>query len=225
MKANQIKKQSTVLDSKPILYFLSDIKKNQIDFKIDKNSTLIFLSNDKNNINKNIKFNIKKNCVLKVYFIDLIQNSNHYFNIIFNNEFNCKSYFFAKLFASENGNSFIDIKSNVKKNHFNVTTEQEIKGFLFSNNAKITAIPSLIIDTNKINAAHSVNIGYVNKDFIFYLETKGFNYKQAINTIIENEISILKDTYYNSKKHRINAYQQAKLTINKMLNNRKKYDR
>ena len=225
MKKNQIKRRSIALDSKPILYYLNNIKNNNVNLEINKNSTLVFLSINKNSINKNIKFDIKKNCVLKAYFIDLIQNSNHHFNIILNNESNCKSYLFAKLFASKNGNGFMDVKSNAKKNDFNITTKQEIKGFLFSNSAKITVIASLVIDTNKINATHSVNIGHINKDFIFYLESKGFDYKQAINTIVENEISILKSTYYNSKKHRIDAYQQAKLTINKMLNNGSKYDR
>ena len=219
MKKTQTKNHSIVLNFKPSFYFLDNIKNQKIDLKIDKNSTVVFLSMSKNSFDKNITFTIKKNCILKAYLIDLIKDSNHAFNIILNNESNCKSFLFAKIFASKNGEGSINVVSNVKQNNNNVTTEQEIKGFLLSDSAKINTIPSLVIDTNKINASHSVNIGRLNKDFIFYLESKGFDHKQAVNAIIENEISILKNTYYNSKKHKIDAYQDVKLTINKMLNN------
>ncbi len=219
MKKTQTKNHSIVLNFKLSFYFLHNIKNQKIDLKIDKNSTVVFLSMSKSSFDKNITFTIKKNCILKVYLIDLIKNSNHTFNIILNNESNCKSFLFAKIFASKNGEGSINVVSNVKQNNNNVTTEQEIKGFLLSDSAKINTIPSLVIDTNKINASHSVNIGHLNKDFIFYLESKGFDHMQAVNAIIENEISILKNTYYNSKKQKIDAYQDVKLTINKMLNN------
>ncbi len=219
MKKAQTKNHSVVLNFNSFFYFLDNFKNKNIDLRIDKDSTFVFLSMSKNSFDKNITFTIKKNCTLKAYLIDLVENSNHTFSITLNNESNCRSFLFAKIFASKNSEGSINITSNVKRNNNNVTTEQDIKGFLLSNSAKINTIPSLVIDTNKINASHSVNIGHLNKDLIFYLESKGFDRKQAVNAIIENEISILKNTYYNSKKHRIDAYQDVKSTINKMLNN------
>ena len=214
----------TATNSKMIFSFLDDIKDDDINFNIKTNTSFIFLSLSKNDIDKKITFNIGKNVTTKIYLLDLIETRHHNFHVILNNATNCQSYLFAKLFAGKAGNTCLDVVANVKRNCENVTTDQEIKGFLLSKDAKIIAIPSLVVDTNKIKASHSLNIGYLNKDSIFYLQTKGFDYTQAVNTIIESEISILKNNFYINKKRKVDAYEQMKLEINKILT-RSKNDR
>lgn len=214
----------TATNSKMIFCLLDDIKDKNINFKIKTNTSFIFLSLSKKNIDKKIIFDIAKNINIKIYLLDLIETCHHNFHVVLNNSTNCQSYLFAKLFAGKTGNTCLDVVANVKRNCENVTTDQEIKGFLLSKDAKIIAVPSLVVDTNKIKASHSVNIGYLNKDSIFYLQTKGFDYKQAVNTIIESEISILKNNFCINKKRKVEAYKQTKSTINKMLT-RSKNDR
>lgn len=223
MSKNQ-KNTLTATNSKMIFYLLDDIKDDDINFNIKTNASFIFLSLSKNDIDKKISFNIRKNVTTKIYLLDLIETCHHNFHVILNNAANSQSYLFAKLFVGKAGNTSLDVVANVKRNCENVTTDQEIKGFLLSKDAKIIAIPSLAVDTNKIRASHSVNVGYLNKDSIFYLQTKGFDYKQAVNTIIESEISILKNNFYVNKKRKVDAYEQMKLAINKMLT-RSKNDR
>ena len=149
----------------------------------------------------------------------MIQKSNHNFKITLNHNSDSKTFLYAKVFASKKSSCNIDVQATVTKNEYHVITNQEINGFLFADDASITAIPSLIIDNNQINASHSLNVSYLNKENIFYLQTRGFSYKQAVNILIENEISVLKNTYYNSKKHKIDIYKTVKKQISKMLEN------
>ena len=205
--------------SKKLFVFDSESKIKNSNFKIDKNSTLVFVSFNKQNLDQNLNFFVSKNCELKVYLIHLIQKSNHNFKITLNHDSDSKTFLYAKVFASKKSSCNIDVQDKITKNEYHVITNQEINGFLFADDASITAIPSLIIDNNQINASHSLNVSYLNKENIFYLQTRGFSYKQAVNILIENEISVLKNTYYNSKKHKIDIYKTVKKQINKMLEN------
>lgn len=216
MSKNQ-KDKLTATDSKLVFCLLDNVKDKKINYKIKTNTSFVFLSLSQKNADKIITFDMEKNTTTQIYLLDLIETSHHSYHVILNNATNSQSYLFAKLFAGKTGNVSLDVVANVKRNCVNVTTDQEIKGFLLSKDAKIVAVPSLVIDTNKIKASHSVNIGYINKDSVFYLQTKGFDYKQAVNTIIESEISILKNNFYMNKKRKIDAYKQMKWAINKML--------
>ena len=220
MKKIEAKKQLTHTNSNQKLFVFSDkLKTKDFNFEIKNNSTVIFVSYKKQELDKNLNFLVNKNCELKIYLIDLIKQSNHNFKITLNHDSDSKTFFYAKVFASKKSNSNIDVQAIVRKNKYHVVTKQEINGFLFADDASITAIPTLIIDNNQIDASHSLNVSYLNKENIFYLQTRGFNYKQAVNILIENEISILKNTYYNSKGRKIDIYKTIKKQINKMLGN------
>ena len=220
MKKLKAKKQLIHTNSNQKLFvFDSESKTKNFNFKIDNSSTLIFVSYKKKNLDINLNFFVGKNCELKIYLIDLIEQSKHNFTITLNHDSDSKTFFYAKVFASKNGSSNIDVQATVRKNEYHIVTNQEINGFLFADDASITAIPSLIIDNNQITASHSLNVSYLNKENIFYLQTRGFNYKQAVNILIENEISILKDSYYNSKERKIDIYKTVKKQISKMLGN------
>ena len=216
MSKNQ-KGKLTAIDSNLVFCLLDDVKDKKINYKIKTNTSFIFLSLSKCDVDKEIIFDIEKNTTAKIYLLGLAKTCQHNFHVVLNSTANSQSYLFAKIFTGKKGNASLDVVANVKRNCVNVTTDQEIKGFLLSNDAKIIAIPSLVVDTNKIKASHSVNIGYLNKDSIFYLQTKGFDYKQAVNTIIESEICILKNNFYMYKNRRVEAYKQMKLAISKML--------
>lgn len=220
MKKTKTKKQLIHTNSsKKLFVFESESKIKNSNFKINKNSTLVFVSFNKQNLDQNLNFFVSKNCELKVYLIDLIQKSNHNFKITLNHDSDSKTFLYAKVFASKKSSCNIEVQATVTKNKYHVITNQEINGFLFADDASVTAIPSLIIDNNQINASHSLNVSYLNKENIFYLQTRGFSYKQAVNILIENEISVLKNTYYNSKKHKIDIYKTVKKQISKMLEN------
>ena len=220
MKKLKAKKQLIHTNSNQKLFvFDGESKTKNFNFKIDNNSTLIFVSYKKTNLDLNLNFFVGKNCELKIYLIDLIEQSKHNFTIKLNHDSDSKTFFYAKVFASKNSSSNIDVQATVRKNEYHIVTNQEINGFLFADDASITAIPSLIIDNNQISASHSLNVSHLNMENIFYLQTRGFNYKQAVNILIENEISILKYCYYNSKERKIDIYKTVKKQISKMLGN------
>jgi Fe-S cluster assembly scaffold protein SufB len=43
----------------------------------------------------------------------------------------------------------------------------------------------MLINTNKINASHEVNIGSINKEKKFYLMSKGMSEKESINLLLK----------------------------------------
>ncbi len=57
--------------------------------------------------------------------------------------------------------------------------KQSIQGLLLSDEAKISGNPNLIIDSNKIKANHKLSIGCFNKDYLFYIMSKGISEQNA----------------------------------------------
>lgn len=74
-------------------------------------------------------------------------------------------------------------------------SKQTLIGVLLSDQAKILGEPNLKINSLNVNAKHSLRIGTLDKDEIFYLLTKGLPLEEAkqilINAIVTKLISNL----------------------------------
>ncbi len=68
---------------------------------------------------------------------------------------------------------------------------QSIKGFLLSDQAKISGLPLLNIETNEIVATHGLAIGSLNKEQMFYLMTKGFSFDQVKQILLLSQFQTL----------------------------------
>lgn len=77
------------------------------------------------------------------------------------------------------------VESNIKQNKVN----QQILGLILSPKARITGQPNLKIDTDEILAKHSLNIGSLNKEELFYLQTKGISKNEAQRLIISGLVN------------------------------------
>ncbi len=63
---------------------------------------------------------------------------------------------------------------------------QENKTILWSDTAKAQSIPSLEVKTNDVQCAHGSAIGYLNKEHIWYAQTRGMSILQAQQLLLKS---------------------------------------
>lgn len=98
-------------------------------------------------------------------------------------------------YANDNANIKIISNVDVELKTIDNKSKQTLIGVLLSDQAKILGEPNLKINSLNVNAKHSLRIGTLDKDEIFYLLTKGLPLEQAkqilINAIVTKLISNL----------------------------------
>jgi Fe-S cluster assembly protein SufD len=67
----------------------------------------------------------------------------------------------------------------VKKMAYDTNAGQENKTILCSDRARAVSIPALEIDTNQVQCAHGSAVGPLNKEHIYYAQTRGIREGQA----------------------------------------------
>jgi hypothetical protein len=82
----------------------------------------------------------------------------------------------------------IELKNTISKESLNCFVDQQINGIVLENESSIHVCPIMQISNNKILASHSINIGCVDNEMLFYLINKGFDKEQATKFIISNLI-------------------------------------
>lgn len=166
--------------------------KNSYLIKNNKKTNIVFLVFSKFLNNLEITFDIENNCELLANFIIIANNSNNLDikvdgNIIGNiNNVNINFLCYGL------DESKTNITSNfiVNKNTIDNKLDQQIKGILLSSKCKILGEPNLKINSLEVKAKHSLNIGFLNPDELFYLQSKTID--------IESSKKILINSYLNS---------------------------
>lgn len=187
-------------------------------FSFDKNQTneIVFLVLPEHNIDIKSIFNLNNENDLKVKVIILnydkfIINAN--FSANFNGHGN-KTELDILTYGLDSSNTNVVSNFNVVNNTCNNIVSQSIKGILLSDKSKITGEPNLKIDTLDVKAKHSLSIGSLNKEEVFYLMAKGFDLievrKILINAYLQSIIKSLNEEDQNKCNNLINE----KLGIN-----------
>lgn len=76
----------------------------------------------------------------------------------------------------------ISIEENAGKS----VASQENKTILWSETAKAQSIPSLEVKTNDVQCAHGSAIGYLNKEHLWYAQTRGMSMVQAQQLLLKS---------------------------------------
>lgn len=76
----------------------------------------------------------------------------------------------------------ICIQEDASKSH----ASQENKTILWSDTAKAQSIPSLEVKTNDVQCAHGSAIGYLNKEHIWYAQSRGMSTLQAQELLLKS---------------------------------------
>ena len=137
----------------------------------------------KNEINCNLKGKYSSAFVNGILNLD--NNKNHEIRTSINhlNE-NTKSYQLIKSVLGENTKSAYQGKIFVKSNAQKTDGYQLSKAILLSDNAEFNAKPELEIYADDVKCSHGSASGSLNQDSIFYIMSRGLNYKEAKELLI-----------------------------------------
>ncbi len=70
---------------------------------------------------------------------------------------------------------------------------QDLRTVVIGAQAKIIGKPQLVINSNNVIASHTLNIGVIDQETIFYLMTKGLKKIEAINLILKSYFQVIID--------------------------------
>ncbi len=76
---------------------------------------------------------------------------------------------------------------------------QDLRTVVIGPEAKIIGKPRLVINSNNVIASHTLNIGVIDQETIFYLMTKGLKKIEAINLILKSYFQIIIDNIKDEK--------------------------
>ena len=139
----------------------SEIEKSNLNINIKQNNESVFIYNHSFINNKEYKLNIN---------IELLGNNSK--NVI-----NIHG-------LSDNGQSNIIIDGKVNEKTIDNELEESIK-MININEGKSYIGPNMFIDTKNVVANHSASISTVNKEYLFYLESKGIDEYNATKLLID----------------------------------------
>ena len=137
----------------------------------------------KNEINCNLNGKYSSAFVNGIFNLD--NNKNHEIRTSINhlNE-NTKSYQLIKSVLGENTKSAYQGKIFVKSNAQKTDGYQLSKAILLSDNAEFNAKPELEIYADDVKCSHGSASGSLNQESIFYIMSRGLNYKEAKELLI-----------------------------------------
>ena len=174
------------------------------DLGNNQNQEFIFVVLPNNNLTMNSTFYLNTNNNLNVKVV-VINNQNWTVDIKLNAVINDNSNI-AKLdvlvYGLDKSSTNVISNFDVVNKTCNNVVFQNIKGILLSDNTKILGEPNLKINTLDVKAKHSLTIGALNKDEVFYLMTKGFNLTEVKQILINSYLQSIIDSLNQDEQNR-----------------------
>ncbi|MGD6858564.1 MAG: SufD family Fe-S cluster assembly protein [Enterobacteriaceae bacterium] len=219
-----ISNSSFFLDKNSKLKYFLNLNRNKDynflykKFNLNKNTEIkksIFLNKAK--FSKiNIKTNANKKNI-KIFIKSLVISNNKSLAKIkiklnhLNN--NCKSIQNHKIVSKKESYISFDNLIEIKKNTKDVVSHIKVHNLLLDSSSNIKISPKLKIYSYKSKCTHKVVIGSFNKDYIFYLRSRGISKRKSQYIMIVSFISSVFNNYIkNTKNFKIND-----LNIRKVL--------
>lgn len=174
-------------------FFITNLSKPEtISLKNNQKANIYIVANGAENCNKELEVILQSKAEANLYVLVIGNANQKFFNFKFNHiGNNAKSNIYVKALASHKALIKIDCNSKIKEGSHKNEVSQTIDGLIFDNESQIQALPCLDIDTDDITAKHTVNIGQIDPEIIFYLNTKGLSNLQAYQFLIDSFINDL----------------------------------
>lgn len=84
---------------------------------------------------------------------------------------------------NKEGKCELVVSNKIEKGTIGCQTHQTSRILTYSNKAIGKILPILLIDENDVAASHAASIGKPNEEEIFYLQSRGLTYNEALNLI------------------------------------------
>lgn len=164
-------------------------------FNLNNNQkvNIYLVANDSLDINKDVNLFLKNHNEVNIYCLVLASAVNKSININIHHDGNeSTSNIYVKSLVNNGANVKINCISSCKSKTSKNIINQNIDGLIFDDKSSIHALPCLDINIDDIVAKHTVNIGQVDPEIIFYLNTKGLSKLDAYQFLIDSFINDLK---------------------------------
>lgn len=174
-------------------YYLRNTNLTQtLNLKDNQKVNIYLVSNGTDNLNKTVTLSLGNNNIVNIYCLVLSNHQNKVINFnVDHHGNNSVSNIYVKALANNNAIIKVNcVSRNETKTNKN-TINQMIDGLIFDDESLIQALPCLDINVDDITAKHTVNIGQVDPEIIFYLNTKGLNNIEAYQFLIDSFLSDL----------------------------------
>ena len=158
---------------------------NELNIKIKDNIRFVLNHYSEIENNRNILINIEQNNNSEfIYNHSFMSNKTYDVNININLDGNCSKNVINIKGISNSGISNIVIDGVVNSDTFDNELDESVK-MLNVNGGKSNILPNMYINTKNIIANHSASITNINKDYLFYLNSKGIDNSKSCELIID----------------------------------------
>jgi Fe-S cluster assembly protein SufD len=82
----------------------------------------------------------------------------------------------------------------VEKDAQKTDSNQSNKNILLSKNARMNSNPQLVINADDVKCSHGSSTGEIDQDALFYLRSRGIDYKTAKSILIHGFVSEIFDS-------------------------------
>jgi Fe-S cluster assembly protein SufD len=176
-----------VKENKKEFIYLLDGENADLEVTLQDNSYLeVFFIYAGQKVNANIDLQ-GENCsvnIAGVYSLKDKQTADINININHNKP-NCDSSINLRGIATDESRANITMKSYVAEGAIKTEAKQLHRSIVLSDNAKIVAKPELEIYNDDVQCAHGNTVGNLDKQAMFYLQSRGINEKLAREMLID----------------------------------------
>lgn len=170
------------IEEDSILYINNNDTLN-INITINDNKKLIIHEYNERSKKYNIKIKQYNNTEF-VYNHSYLSKDNYELNIDIKLCGNCSKNKINIHGVNDGGNSNIYVNGNVLKDTEDNELYENIK-IMNINGGKVEIRPNMFIDTKNVIANHSASVTNIDKDYLFYLNSKGIDNKDGAKLIID----------------------------------------
>jgi len=89
-------------------------------------------------------------------------------------------------FAKNKGEIKINLVNDTSNTSKNLFIDQKIIGIISDESSKIEVTPIMNVNNNSVNAQHSIELGHLDYEKIFYLNLRGFNNNESNKILLES---------------------------------------
>ena len=194
-KAAEVKIANLNLEQK------NNLNTASFNFHIEEYANLLFSLINKGFSKKDVRVFLNgksSKANIKGILLSKEEEFNDVFCKITHNEFQTDSNQDWRMISSDNSKSSLNGKIRILKNAKNSSGKFLSKSLLLDNKAKSFSKPELEIFEDEVTCSHGASFGEIEKEKVFYLQSRGLSKKDAIRTLIAaflNELEI-EDSFF-----------------------------
>ena len=132
------------------------------------------------------KLEVYKDSTLTIDSIYLGVNNKEIVFDIYNSQTNSELNISNNIVCLNNADFSLSVIGNIKKGAKNCKCHQKSRCLTFENPKKAKILPILNIDECDVEASHSLSSGTIDEEVLFYMNSRGLNFTQALLLLIHS---------------------------------------